>query len=118
MNEQPIVDYYVTQKENPHNREVKKNYAYIKRGRSIGVETIASDVTKYSSLSKGDLLSAFDNAGMAIARHLSEGKTVTMPGLGTFKMSISSEGADTPEQFTSKNIKKRRILFTPDKSVL
>jgi predicted histone-like DNA-binding protein len=48
-----------------------------------------------------------------IVGELSEGRTVEPGKLGSFSISLSSEGADTPETLTAASIKKSRIIYRP-----
>ena len=47
---------------------------------------------------------------------LLEGYKIKLNGLGTFYLSISTEGEDDPDKFTAKNVKAVRIKFLGDKS--
>ena len=47
---------------------------------------------------------------------LLEGYKVKLDGLGTFYIAISTEGADTAEEFTANNIKSVRVRFLADQS--
>ena len=42
------------------------------------------------------------------------GNKVQLEGLGTFGFTISSQGAENVKDFTSANIKKINVIFTPD----
>ena len=48
-----------------------------------------------------------------LVEQLLEGKKVMLDELGNFWLSISSEGAESCETFTSKNITAVNIIFTP-----
>ena len=50
----------------------------------------------------------------AIARHMKEGRTVTIRGLGTFFPALSSEGCETPEECTPNKVRLTRICFRAD----
>ena len=47
---------------------------------------------------------------------LLEGYKVKLDGLGTFYISLSTQGADTAEEFTANNIKSVRVRFLADQS--
>ena len=47
---------------------------------------------------------------------LSFGKIVRLGTLGSFQISISSYGAEIKKELNTASVKKRRILFRPDKS--
>ena len=48
-----------------------------------------------------------------LVEQLLNGVRIEMAELGTFGISISSEGADSIDKFTARNIKAVNILFTP-----
>ncbi|CDA96492.1 dNA-binding protein [Prevotella sp. CAG:1320] len=48
-----------------------------------------------------------------LVEQLLNGNKIQLGELGTFGISISSEGAESIEKFASKNIKEVNILFTP-----
>jgi predicted histone-like DNA-binding protein len=48
-----------------------------------------------------------------VPKYLLMGKSVNLGGLGTFRLSFSSEGADTAEAFNTSMIKRVKVIFTP-----
>ena len=48
-----------------------------------------------------------------LVEQLLNGNKIQLGELGTFSISLSSEGAESIEKFTAKNIKGVNILFTP-----
>ena len=74
-------------------------------------------VRNYDGLNKGELFSALDAIVNEFRNHLFSGHPVKLMGLGTFRVSFNSESHDTPEGFTSKDIKNPRIIFIPDKGL-
>jgi predicted histone-like DNA-binding protein len=48
-----------------------------------------------------------------ITQEISSGKIIKLGELGTFRLSFSSEGKETPEQVKPSSIKQSRILFMP-----
>jgi predicted histone-like DNA-binding protein len=49
----------------------------------------------------------------AIIMEMSHGKIIKLGELGTFRLSFSSEGKETPDQVSASSIKENRILFGP-----
>ena len=47
---------------------------------------------------------------------LLEGNKIKLDGLGTFYLSVSTEGVDNEDQFTANNVKAIRIKFIGDQS--
>lgn len=101
-------------RKNPQDLEAQeKFYAIPVHGNVIGLEKLSKRAAAKSSLTKGDCYNVIDNFMDSIMEYLEEGYRVQLGGVGTFRMSLKSEGAETPEELTSANIKRSRIVFTP-----
>lgn len=46
-------------------------------------------------------------------KELVQGKSVKLGDFGSFRLSLSSDGAETEEQFNATMIKNAKIIFTP-----
>jgi predicted histone-like DNA-binding protein len=104
-------------KYNPATKTSDLLYGQLKRGRKIETEDISEDIAVHSSLGAGEILSVLNYLGKDIGKHLASGRAVYLRGLGTFKMSISSEGVESSESWSSNKIKKRYVAFTPDRLI-
>ena len=80
----------------------------------ITEKRLAKDVEEGTSLTEADFLSAVCSLKRLMQKYLSQGKSVKLEGIGTFYVSASSEGFDTPEECTPSKVKARRICFTAD----
>ena len=98
------INYVVRKKKDQSGNEVKELYYAVP-------SAIQND---NSSLSAGDVLSVLEQLPKAIARHMKEGRTVTIRGLGTFYPALSSEGCETPEECTPNKVRLTRICFRAD----
>lgn len=83
----------------------------------INQNDLAMEMCEMSALSEGDALSAFNLLKRLMQKHLSHGKSVRLEGIGTFYVSASSEGCETPEACTPAKVKAQRICFTADKEL-
>ena len=63
--------------------------------------------------SRGTVKGVISDMCECLVEQLLDGVKIQMGELGTFGISISSEGADSIEKFTAKNIKAVNILFAP-----
>ncbi|MCD8137368.1 MAG: HU family DNA-binding protein [Parabacteroides gordonii] len=79
------------------------------------VETnfIARQIAGRSSLTAGDIMNTLSNFFEEIPTYMLLGQTVKLDGLGTFRISFTSNGADSEDTFKVGSMKKARILFTP-----
>ncbi|MEQ9231897.1 MAG: hypothetical protein RIF46_14540, partial [Cyclobacteriaceae bacterium] len=50
-----------------------------------------------------------------VTEQLLEGKIVRLGTIGTFRISLSSSGEETPNEVNFNNIKGSRVYFKPDK---
>lgn len=67
-------------------------YPRIVRIGNIGTSTIAEEIAQYSSLSPGDVKNTIDNLVTVLTQHLQSSQTVTLEGLGTFRMVMRAGG--------------------------
>lgn len=106
--------YRLIQKANP--RELKsqrKWYVRPVKAGTVSNKQLSKDIAAKSSLTKGAVMNVIENMVNEIPRYLMEGYSVNLNDLGTLRLSLSSEGADTPDKFSSENIKNVRVIFTP-----
>ena len=100
-----------------------KNNAYGKTyGRLIHVDTLnTSDLCrhmmKHGTIYTPDVVKGVvERFVMCFEELLLEGNKIKLDGLGTFYLSVSTEGVDNEEQFTANNVKAIRIKFIGDQS--
>lgn len=82
--------------------------------KGITEKELANELAELSSLSPGDTVSVLRLLPKQIVKHIKNGRTVTIDGLGTFYLAVSSDGAETPEECKPKNIRSHRICFRAD----
>jgi predicted histone-like DNA-binding protein len=109
-----MLTYKLVEKGNPSDSTVpKKHYAnHVGKGKKT-FKDIKIDIEDKSSLTSGDVGNALENLVKQIPKYLLDGQSVCLGELGTFRLSISSEGAATPEEFDVGMIKNVKIIFTP-----
>ena len=83
----------------------------------ISQKDLATEICERSALEEGDALSAFNTLKRLMQKYLSQGKSVRLEGIGTFYVSASSEGCETPEACTPAKVKAQRVCFTADKEL-
>jgi predicted histone-like DNA-binding protein len=93
----------------------KKKYAILKSGDDVNFEELAEEISKVSSLNYGEVMGALGTLIVFIEIQLRHGRPVRLSTLGTFYLSLNSEGVDTDEELTSDAIKKANIRFRPGK---
>jgi predicted histone-like DNA-binding protein len=100
-------------KRNPRVLSEAKWYLVQEHSGTLSLNEIASELADRSSLSQGDVLNVLRNLVEVLPVFLKLGQTIRLEGFGTFHIVVQSEGTDTPEELTTHNVKKARIVFLP-----
>jgi len=104
------IKFHTTAKKSPKTGAVKY-YATVSLNDNVAETDLSEDIEKITSLSSGDIKNALMSLQYVIIQRLQEGHTVTLPDIGTFYLSIQSEGQATEKAVTAESIKKVRICF-------
>ena len=88
-----------------------KFHASIKRNQNVGLDHMVDELRKISSINKGDAVSTLINLIDLVPKELARGDTVTLGNLGTFWLSVSSQGFDNEEDVSPKAINKVKVHF-------
>lgn len=94
-------------------QEPKKFYAISQVREEVDEDMISKSIAERTSLSQGDVRNVLRSLGLELGTRLSEGDMVSLGTLGTFRLSVRSEGAETREEFTRYNIKNVNLRFVP-----
>ncbi|WP_455638683.1 HU family DNA-binding protein [Parabacteroides sp.] len=107
--------YKLVPRKNPQKRDdPPKLFAQPVYDGTVNTNFIGRQIAGRSSLTIGDIMNVLSNFFDEIPTYLLLGQTVKLDGLGTFRISFTSDGADTEDTFKVGSIKNARILFTPD----
>ena len=77
------------------------------------IKKISKAISERTSLDHVDTQAVILATVDMVINELQEGRSVQLGDLGTFAISISSEGAPTADKFNSALIKKARIIYRP-----
>ncbi|NDV65349.1 HU family DNA-binding protein [Bacteroides sp. 224] len=80
----------------------------------VDEELLATEICHRSSLTEADVLASIHSLKELIRQHLKNGDSVKLKGIGTFSVSASSEGCETPEECTPSKVKAQRVCFRAD----
>ena len=75
------------------------------------ISHVASHNTVFS---KGTIKGVLADIASCLREQLLNGNKVQLEGLGTFGITLNSQGAESLKTFTADNIKNINIVFTPD----
>ena len=107
--------YKLVPRKNPQKRnDPPKFYAQPVYDGTVDVTFIARQIAGRSSLTTGDIMNVLSNFFEELPTYMLLGQTVKLDGLGTFRISFTSDGSETEDTFKVGTMKNARILFTPD----
>ena len=111
-----IMKYKLVQRTNPQDKSAPgKWYANAVNEGTISKSEITKEISGRSSLTRGDISNVLENLIDELPKYLVMGKSVKLGEFGTFRLSLSSDGANNVEEFTAGMIKNAKVVFTPGK---
>ena len=79
------------------------------------LETLAARIQRNCTAKKSDVMAVLTELVEVMQDELQEGRRVKLDGFGSFKIGISTTGAESPKLFTpTKNVKGVHVLFQPE----
>jgi len=93
----------------------EKFYAKAIADGEVDLDTLAQMISDQNTVTEADCYAVLISLEKNIITELSQGRIVKLGRLGTFQVSISSEGMTTAEEVSSSAIIKTRINFRPGK---
>lgn len=112
-----MIDYSVYMMTPTFSRdETPKAYAKNQVSEIWTLEKFAKHIADHNGVySRGTVKGVISDMCECLVEQLLNGNKIQLGELGTFGISISSEGAESIDKFTAKNIKAVNILFDPGK---
>lgn len=95
----------------------KKYYASIVTKGEQSIEQITKSIEKISTVSGADIRAVLYAAVDVIPERLSEGEIIRLGDLGSFRLSLSSEGVPDETDVTGSIVSGAKIIFTPGKKL-
>ena len=84
----------------------------------VEIEELADEIQDNCTVKRADILAVLSELGPTMRDLLQDSKRVVIPYMGAFKLGLKTEGTDTEEEFTAKNVKGIKVLFQPTTRVL
>src|SRR5262245_39331190 len=110
------VKFNVSTRKNPRDLTAQpKYYATIKSSGRTDTNAIAKSINSMSTVSSVDTAAVLEAFLTVVPEKLAEGNIVELGDFGSFRVSLSSDGADLAENVTSRNITDVRVIFSPGK---
>lgn len=101
------------ERRNPQNPHNVKWYLVQESTGSVGLQEIAAEIEGRSALSLGDVQSVLSNLMEVMPIFLKLGQSIKLEGFGTFRVTVSSTGMESPEALTAHQVKGVKINFLP-----
>lgn len=109
-----MINISVIQKVNPQAPlEPRKYYGVTKAAGSVDIRQLANRISKETTLGTPDVVAVIEALLQDIPEFLLDGKIVKLGDFGTYRLTISSEGAATLEEYSISMIKKTKLNFRP-----
>lgn len=107
-----MLKYHVVSRKNPLNGSVKY-YGQMATPESLDIEAISKRIADNCTLTRHDIVACLSAFQEQMIYSLLEGKSVKLGDLGTFRVTISSEGQEFEKDFKASSIKSLHIRFYP-----
>jgi predicted histone-like DNA-binding protein len=95
----------------------KKFYARPITSGEIDLEELSDDISNASSINLPDVYAVLQSLVRELPKNISAGKIVRLGNLGSFRLGYSSEGSESLEQVSARNIISRKLIFNPGKKI-
>lgn len=83
-------------------------------GKPVETKEVAERLSQISTVSRSDVAAVLGDLPAVLADLMKQGKSVRLDGLGTFRLTLDTEGVENEADFDlQKQIKAVRVQFTP-----
>jgi predicted histone-like DNA-binding protein len=96
---------------------VKKYYAAPAHDREVTLESLTQGIEKTSTVNGADIRAVLYATVEEAVRGLEDGRIIRLGDLGSLRVTLRSEGKDTPEEVTPATVKRVGVIFTPGKKL-
>ncbi|MGL2967575.1 HU family DNA-binding protein [Flavobacterium sp. XGLA_31] len=112
------VKFKVVPRRNPQdNAAPEKFYAAAISNGETDLEALSEMIAYQSTLTDTDCYAVLRSLEHNIINELKQGRIVRLGSLGSFQVSLSSDGKDVADEVTALDIVKNRINFRPGKKL-
>jgi predicted histone-like DNA-binding protein len=103
----------IIKKINPLDKTKFKYYLVQKKAGSQDMDAMATRIARREDITEGNVMAVTKGLLHEMGSMLGLGQTVKLSKFGSFHLSVQSEGADKPEDLTTRNVKHVKIVFVP-----
>lgn len=90
----------------------------LQRRGGVTAELLAQRMASRKGMSSGDVQSVLIDLPKFIEEALMEGESVTIKGMGSFHVAVTSDGFEHPDDVMPGKVRLSRVYFRPDKSLV
>lgn len=109
------IQFYKVQNNNEKSDQFGKWYGRTHMLGTAGINELMQQIQNRCTVRESDIYAVLSELSDSIASVLSMGYQVRIPGLGIIHTTITTEPADTKEEFTDDNIKKLNVKFRAER---
>jgi predicted histone-like DNA-binding protein len=107
-----MILYSLIQKVNPRDLEAPRKYYAVKQPQgNVTVWELAARISRESMLGIIETTAVIEALLQSIPELLAEGKLVQLGEFGSYRLTLSSEGAESPETFNVGMITSPNLIF-------
>lgn len=111
-----MVNYRLKEQVDPRDLTAPRTYNAVKTAQeTLTLRDFARRISRESTVSSMDAMAVLEGLLQIIPDEIANGKIIKLGDFGTFRSTITSEAATTPEAFNPSNIKGLNIRFRPAK---
>ncbi|MGB0871111.1 MAG: HU family DNA-binding protein [Flavobacteriales bacterium] len=111
------IHYKVIKKVTRTSPPQEKYYAFTKIKSDINLDQIAQRLSDGSTTRRADVYAVLIGMVDLMKKELADGKRIRLGELGSFSVSLKSEGCDLPEQVSRHHIKGYKLQYRPSKAL-
>ena len=111
-----MINYFITAKVNPRDLLAERKFYAVKRPQGeVNVRELARRISRETMLSIVETTAVLEALLLAVPDLLLEGKLIRLGEFGSFRLTLSGAGAESPETFNPNLINGPKITFRPGK---
>lgn len=108
------VKYSVIERVNPRDLTLpRKFYANIQCGDDVKFNDLVGLISQFSTINYGDIHGVIQTLLHVIPYELKFGRIIHLGDLGSFYLTLQSEGKDSEDEFLNSDIKGSKLRFRP-----
>lgn len=112
------IRFKVVSRPNPQDRSLApKHYAMAVRKEVMDLDDLAELMSDGGTLRASDIYAVLVSLVSVVSREIRNGNQVNLGKLGSFYVSINSEGKDNPDEVGGAQVKKANLRYRPTQEI-